>query len=89
MKILNFINIIKMSNIMVDFKKFLQLLSSQNQLYEINSMINQFNKSNCKGENINKKLRILNEIRMLKKQIIFNHKEHLQKYLQKYYPELL
>ena len=89
MKILNFINIIKMSNIMVDFKKFLQLLSSQNQLYEINSMINQFNKSNCKGENINKKFRILNEIRMLKKQIIFNHKEHLQKYLQKYYPELL
>ena len=78
-----------MSNIMVDFKKFLQLLSSQNQLYEINSMINQFNKSNCKGENINKKFRILNEIRMLKKQIIFNHKEHLQKYLQKYYPELL
>ena len=59
-----------MSNIMVDFKKFLQLLSSQNQLYEINSMINQFNKSNCKGENINKKFRILNEIRMLKKQII-------------------
>ena len=52
-------------------------------------MINQLNKSNCKGENINKKFRLFNELRMLKKQIIFNHKEHLQKYLQKYYPELL
>ena len=52
-------------------------------------MINQLNKSNSKGENINKKFRLFNELRMLKKQIIFNHKEHLQKYLQKYYPELL
>ena len=51
----NFINITKMPNIMVDFKRFLKLLSPKNQLYEINSMINQFNKSNCKGENINKK----------------------------------
>ena len=78
-----------MPNIMVDFKRFLQLLSPENQLYEINSMINQFNKSDRKSENINKKFRTLNELRMFKKQIIFNHKEHLQKYLQKYYPELL
>ena len=89
MNIPNFIKIVKMSNIMVDFKRFLQLLSSENQLYEINSMIDEFNKSNCKGENINKKFCILNELRMLKKQIIFKHKEHLQKYFQKYYPELL
>ena len=40
-------------------------------------MINEFNKSNCEVEKINKKFRILNELRMLKKQIIFNHKEHL------------
>ena len=89
MNIPNFINIIKMPNIMVDFKRFLQLLSPENQLYEINSMINQFNKSDRKSKNINKKFRTLNELRMFKKQIIFNHKEHLQKYLQKYYPELL
>ena len=67
MNIPNFINIVKMSSIMVDFKRCLQLLSPENQLYEINSMINEFNKSNCKGENINKKFRILNELRMLKK----------------------
>ena len=42
---------------MVDFKRFLQLLSLENQLYEINSMINKFNKSNCPGDNIKKKNR--------------------------------
>ena len=43
-----------MTNIMVDFKIFLQLLSPKNQLYEINSIINKFNKSNRKGENVEK-----------------------------------
>ena len=67
MNIPNFINTTKMSNIMLDFRRFLQLLSPENQLYEINSMINQFNKSNCKGKYINKTFRILNELRMLEK----------------------
>ena len=58
MNTFNFINIIKMPNIMVGFKRFLQLLSTKNQLYEINSMISQFNKSNRKGENIKKNLHI-------------------------------
>ena len=40
-------------------------------------MINEFNKSNNKGENINKKFRILNELKTLKKEIWFNHEEHL------------
>ena len=39
-------------------------------------MIDDFNKSNKKGENINKKIRILNELRTLKKAIMFNYKEH-------------
>ena len=42
---------------MVDFKRFLQSLSPENQLYEINSVINKFNKSNCPGDNIKKKNR--------------------------------
>ena len=54
MNTLNFINIIKMPNIMVDFKRFLQLLSPENQLCEINYMINNFNKSNRPGDNIKK-----------------------------------
>ena len=67
-----------MPNIMVDFKRFLQFLSSKDQLCEINYMINEFNKSNCPGDNINKKFSILNELRSLKKQIMMNHKEHLE-----------
>ena len=39
---------------MVDYKRFLQLLSPKNQLHEIDSIINEFNKSNCKGENVKK-----------------------------------
>ena len=54
MNTLNFINIIKMTNTIVDFKRFLQSLSPENQLCEISSTINQFNKSN-RGENIEKK----------------------------------
>ena len=54
MNTLNFINIIKITNTIVDFKRFLQSLSPENQLCEINSTINQFNKSN-RGENIEKK----------------------------------
>ena len=56
----NFFNIFKMPNIMIDFKRFLQFLSPKNQLCEINYMINEFNKSNCPGDNINKKFSILN-----------------------------
>ena len=54
MSTLNFINTIKTTNIMINFKRFLQLLSPKNQLYEINSIINEFNKSNCKSENVKK-----------------------------------
>ena len=54
MSTLNFINTIKTTKIMINFKRFLKLLSPKNQLYEINSIINEFNKSNCKGENVKK-----------------------------------
>ena len=50
-----------MPNITVDFKRFLHFLSPKNQLCEINHMINEFNKSNRPYDNINKKIRILNE----------------------------
>ena len=65
-----------MSNIMRDFKKYLQFLPPEHQIYEINFMINEFNKSNNEGENINKKFRKLNEPRTSKKEIMFNHKEN-------------
>ena len=40
-------------------------------------MIRDFNKSNQKGENINKKSCIINELKTLKKKIILNHAEYL------------
>ena len=63
-----------MPNIMTDFKKYLQFLSLKNQICEIDSMIHDFNKSNRKGENIDKKFRIINELKTLKTEIILNHK---------------
>ena len=66
-----------MPNIMTDFKKYLQLLPPKDQIYEINFMIDNSNKSIKKGENINKKFRILNELRISKKEIMFNYKQHL------------
>ena len=45
-------------------------------------MIYDFNKSNRKSENINKKFRIINELKTLEKEIILNHEEYLcEKYL--------
>ena len=52
------------------------------KISEIDSMIYDFNKSNRKGENINKKFRIINELKTLEKEIILNHEEYLcEKYL--------
>ena len=76
MNILNFINITKMTKKFADFKNYLKLWSPEERLHEINFMINEFNKSNCKDENIVKNSSILNELEILKKQIIINHKEH-------------
>ena len=70
MNTLNFINIIKMSNIIVDFKRFLTFFIPEEKLYEINILINEFNKSYFPGVNIKKKIRLLNELRALKKEII-------------------
>ena len=63
-------------------KKYLQFLLPQDQIYEINSMIYDFNKTNWKGENINKKFCISKELKTLKKEMIVNHEEYLcEKYL--------
>lgn len=41
---------------------------------EINDLINVFDKCKCNGININKKYRVLKELRTLKKQLIINCK---------------
>ena len=59
---------------MDDFKRFLKILTPEEQLYEINYLINDSNKSYFLCVNIKKKIRMLNELRALKKEIIC--KEH-------------
>ena len=46
----NFFDITKMTKIFDYFKNYLKLLSPEEQLYEINLMVNEFNKSNRNGE---------------------------------------
>ena len=46
-------NNLKMHNIMTDFKKYLQILSPEKQIYERDSMIHNFNKSIQIDETIN------------------------------------
>ena len=56
-----------MTNKFADFINYLILLSSEEQLLEINFMINEFNKSNRNSENIGNKYRILKQLKSLKK----------------------
>ena len=46
MNILNFFNTTKMHGVHADFKRFLKLLTPEEQLIEINRVINKLNKSN-------------------------------------------
>ena len=66
-----------MPNIMTDFKKYLEYLSPEYQTCEIDFMLQDFYKSNRKGENVNKKFSIINELKELKKKAILNDKKYL------------
>ena len=49
-----------MNLINTDFKKYLQYLSPDDQIHSIDSILQQFNRSNQKGENLSKKYRLIN-----------------------------
>ena len=66
-----------MPNIMAGFKRYLEYLSPKYQTCKIDFMLQDFYKSNRKGENVNKKFRIINELKELKKKAILNHKKYL------------
>ena len=74
MNIHNFININKLHNVHVDFKRFLKLLTPEEQLIETNRVINELNKSNRPGYKVSKRFCILKELITLKKEIIY--KDH-------------
>ena len=48
---------------MADFKKYLEYLSPKYQICEIDFMLKDFCKSSGKGENVNKKICIINEFK--------------------------
>ena len=65
--ILIIISIIKMPNIIHNYKKYLELVAPEEQLREINLLIKEFNKSYLPCPNSNKKYIMINQISMLKK----------------------
>ena len=67
MNILNFFNITKMHGVHADFKRFLKLLTPEEQPIEINRVINKLNKSNRPGYKISKRLYTLKEFKNIKK----------------------
>ena len=67
---------IKIPDLMTDFKQYLQCFPLENQICEIDSMLQDFYQSNRKGENVNKKFRIINELKVLKKKAILNYEKY-------------
>ena len=62
-----------------DFKKYLQSLSPEDQIRSIDSMLQQFNRSNRKGENLSKKYPIINELKEIRKKAIINFAKDFHK----------
>ena len=72
----NFTSIIKMPNVINDFKKYLKFLTSEKQLCEINQVIEKFNKYYLPCPNINKKFNTLNQLKNIRRELLTNHKLH-------------
>ena len=65
-----------MLNTTSDFKRYLEYLTLEGQLREINRLIEKFNKSYLPCPNINKKLNMLNQLKILKKEALINYTSH-------------
>ena len=68
-----------MNLINTDFKKYLQYLSPDDQIHSIYSILQQFNRSNQKGENLSKKYRLINALKELRKKAIINFAKDFHK----------
>ena len=64
-----------------NFKRYLQFLIPEEQLREINRLIKWSNKSYLPSININKKFSMLNQLNILKKELLINHKLHHQLFI--------
>ena len=56
-----------MPNIINNFKRYLEFLTPEQQLREINRLIKEFNKCYLSCPNINEKFSMLNQLKILKK----------------------
>ena len=60
-----------MSNTFTEFKKYLQFLTPQEEIFEINHMIHDTLMHNNPDDNINKKYSVIKELNIIKKQILY------------------
>ena len=65
-----------MPNAVNDFERYLDFLTPEEQLREINRLIEKFNKSYLPCPNINKKFNMLNQLKIFKKEASINYKSH-------------
>ena len=63
-----------MPSIIHNFKRYLEFLTPDEELREINRLIKEFNKPYLPCSNINKKFSMINQLNTLKKELLINHK---------------
>ena len=62
-----------MPKIINNFKIYLEFLTPEEQLREINRLIKEYNKSYLPCSNINKKFSMLNQLKIFKKEALINY----------------
>ena len=65
-----------MPNVINNFKRYLEILTPEEQLHEINRLIIMINKSYSPYVNVNKKFSMINELNILKREILSRKKFH-------------
>ena len=65
-----------MPNVINNFKRYLQILTPEEQLHETNRLIIMINKSYSPYVNVNKKFSMINELNILKREILSRKKFH-------------
>ena len=65
-----------MPNVINNFKRYLEILTPEEQLHEINRLIIMINKSYSPYVNVNEKFSMINELNILKREILSRKKFH-------------
>ena len=65
-----------MPNVINNFKRYLEILTPEKQLHETNRLIIMINKSYSPYVNVNKKFSMINELNILKREILSRKKFH-------------